>query len=1038
MNKHMEFHTSGNIKKMIEINVSRLLIKRIGLMFIVFFSLFGKILGQIPYTSSGLYSIPAGVTQIKVECWGAGGGGSTITSNGARGGGGGGGAYASSIVTVVPGNIYSIVVGTGGTANNTGGNSSFNTSDVIAAGGNGGTNNSATAGSGGSTAASIGVIEYAGGNGANGGGTWSGGGGGGAGSNGAGGNAPTAASGSFGTGTSLNGGNGGASIRNSNNGNNGNNYGAGGSGASTNSGTARTGGSGANGYVLISLPANVLLASPNTIAAGNLYQASVKQPLAGFSTTITTTNAKINSITFTTSGTYLTTDILNFQLWYNTSNDLNTATQISSIAASGIGSHSFSGLSQITNMGSTGYFWITTDIASIASIGGTISVNAISSTDLIYEIANITGSATAGGIQTIVVTSQIAISSPNLAIAAANVNQGAVDQLIYSFSTDVSLLNATLNSVSFTTTGTYTVRMPPGAQSDDITKFKLWYNTSNVFSSATQIGSNIISSLGTGSHTFSNLNLTTNSGSTGYFWITANIGNSPTNSRTIAVNALNSANLNYSQGVKTVTTYAGGTQTIQVVSGILLTSTHPAVSASNVLKGDLKKQIYKYTTMVSGSNATINSVSFTTSGSYLASDISNFKLWYSTVNSLVDASTILIGTISTSLGSGSHIFTGLSTTTAAGGIGYFWITADIASGASTNNTLYVQAITTTSLTYASGTKLGTAYDGGIITIQPSVDSDGDGIPDLYDLDDDNDGIPDTDENAPCNSATVELFPNGNFNGGNIGFLTAYHDSTGLVPEGNYHVTNNPNSVHGSFASCGDHTSGSGNMMVVNGDPVMNKIVWSSGLITVTPNTDYTLSLYLTSVTTSFPAQLIWNVNGENLGTQFNATATNCAWVYAEAKWNSGTQTSATFDIVNLNLNLGGNDFALDDISCKAKTNCDADGDGTPDKLDLDSDNDGIYDIVEANSSATNYDTNNDGIIDSYTTDVDKDGLADAVDNVNSGLGGSEVTNGTPLTNSDTDTDGLSNRIDLDSDNDGCYDTKEAGFTDTGNFTLCIN
>ncbi len=86
----------------------------------------------ISFTSTGFYTIPPGVTQIKVECWGAGGGGSTITSTGARGGGGGGGAYAAGILTVVPGDAYSVTVGTGGSPSTAGGASSFGTTMVVA------------------------------------------------------------------------------------------------------------------------------------------------------------------------------------------------------------------------------------------------------------------------------------------------------------------------------------------------------------------------------------------------------------------------------------------------------------------------------------------------------------------------------------------------------------------------------------------------------------------------------------------------------------------------------------------------------------------------------------------------------------------------------------------------------------------------------------------------------------------------------------------------------------------------------------------
>ena len=63
------------------------------------FALLGLLLSTIAwpqsqrFTSNGSFTVPAGITSITVEVWGAGGKGSTLSTNTA-GGGGGGGAYA--------------------------------------------------------------------------------------------------------------------------------------------------------------------------------------------------------------------------------------------------------------------------------------------------------------------------------------------------------------------------------------------------------------------------------------------------------------------------------------------------------------------------------------------------------------------------------------------------------------------------------------------------------------------------------------------------------------------------------------------------------------------------------------------------------------------------------------------------------------------------------------------------------------------------------------------------------------------------------
>jgi len=57
------------------------------------------------------WQCPQGVTEITVECWGAGGGGGGVTIEQIGGSGGGGGAYASSIISVTPGITYYMYVG---------------------------------------------------------------------------------------------------------------------------------------------------------------------------------------------------------------------------------------------------------------------------------------------------------------------------------------------------------------------------------------------------------------------------------------------------------------------------------------------------------------------------------------------------------------------------------------------------------------------------------------------------------------------------------------------------------------------------------------------------------------------------------------------------------------------------------------------------------------------------------------------------------------------------------------------------------------
>ncbi len=76
------------------------------------------------FTESTTWRVPAGVTHVIVELWGAGGGGAAGTSSvtggtpsaGGGGGGGGSGAYVRASLAVIPGETYTIRVGPPGAA----------------------------------------------------------------------------------------------------------------------------------------------------------------------------------------------------------------------------------------------------------------------------------------------------------------------------------------------------------------------------------------------------------------------------------------------------------------------------------------------------------------------------------------------------------------------------------------------------------------------------------------------------------------------------------------------------------------------------------------------------------------------------------------------------------------------------------------------------------------------------------------------------------------------------------------------------------
>ncbi|HSN47284.1 MAG TPA: hypothetical protein VLR29_00855, partial [Flavobacterium sp.] len=91
-----------------------LLAKRAYLFFIfLFLPLLGISQTSVTFTTTSIWTCPAGITQITVEAWGGGGAGGGATGNPSAGGGGAGGAYVKNTsLTVTPGASYNVTIGT--------------------------------------------------------------------------------------------------------------------------------------------------------------------------------------------------------------------------------------------------------------------------------------------------------------------------------------------------------------------------------------------------------------------------------------------------------------------------------------------------------------------------------------------------------------------------------------------------------------------------------------------------------------------------------------------------------------------------------------------------------------------------------------------------------------------------------------------------------------------------------------------------------------------------------------------------------------
>lgn len=160
--------------------------------------------------------------------------------------------------------------------------------------------------------------------------------------------------------------------------------------------------------------------------------------------------------------------------------------------------------------------------------------------------------------------------------------------------------------------------------------------------------------------------------------------------------------------------------------------------------------------------------------------------------------------------------------------------------------------------------------------------------------------------------TIDFINNGNFESGNSGFSHEYNYGVpgGPFAPGWLSVGTNPLGYNAAWTPCGDHTSGSGNQLIVDGHTNANAKVWCQ-TVNVTVGRSYMFRFFVQSVFPNNPAQL--NVLANNVSFGNIQAAGVCDWQMFEGCF---TATSASVEIcIRETSGVGfGNDFAIDDIS----------------------------------------------------------------------------------------------------------------------------
>ncbi len=143
--------------------------------------------------------------------------------------------------------------------------------------------------------------------------------------------------------------------------------------------------------------------STNNIGAATISQNTNNVVIYSFAIGVTSANATLTGLNITTAGTYVSADVTNLKVWYQsaaTPFNSGTATLLSTLTTPGAaGSKTFpSFVSQLISNGTTGYIFITMNVP-CAIPSNYISVNAVTGSNTTFALGNPAGGTPAGGNQ---------------------------------------------------------------------------------------------------------------------------------------------------------------------------------------------------------------------------------------------------------------------------------------------------------------------------------------------------------------------------------------------------------------------------------------------------------------------------------------------------------------------------------------------------------------------------------------------------------------------------------------------------------------
>ncbi|TNE70465.1 T9SS type A sorting domain-containing protein [bacterium] len=171
----------------------------------------------------------------------------------------------------------------------------------------------------------------------------------------------------------------------------------------------------------VEITPQIIYSSPSQVNVANVQQFTDSHIIHRFQAAVLQANGTLNSISFTTKGTYSSSDIKleGFKFWYNTTATLTGAIQLGNAQSSQNGTGEtivFENLAKVFSAPGTGYFFFTADINGKAEAGNTIGVNALDFADVVWSKEDESGVLSAGSLQTVIASAnpEITVSTTSL------------------------------------------------------------------------------------------------------------------------------------------------------------------------------------------------------------------------------------------------------------------------------------------------------------------------------------------------------------------------------------------------------------------------------------------------------------------------------------------------------------------------------------------------------------------------------------------------------------------------------------------------